>query len=59
MKTDKEIFVDMLKSTTIPFYLDGDDVNVENSFGMGYSGFSSCWSFDKNGKLESVGHYEN
>lgn len=60
MKTDKEIFIDLLKSANITYSVYADYVTVENSpYTTGYGGFTSSWDFDKDGKLISVGHYES
>lgn len=60
MKTDKEVFIELLKSAGILYSVNnnGNYVTVENSpCTTGYNGFDSSWDFNEDGKLISVGHY--
>lgn len=59
MKTQKELFIEMLVTTNVPHSISMNYVTVENfPDWTGYSGFCSCWEFDLDGKLISVGHFE-
>jgi hypothetical protein len=62
MKTDKEVFIELLKSADILYSVNnnGRYITVENSpYTTGFGGFCSCWDFNEDGKLISVGHYED
>ena len=61
MKTHKDLFIEMLKSSKIkiPYKVVDNGIEVDNSYNQGYSGLASFWAFDKEGNLLHVGHYES
>lgn len=59
MKTDKEVFIELLKSSGILYEVSYGHITVGNyPYGIGYDGLSSTWFFNEDGSLISVGHYD-
>jgi hypothetical protein len=59
--TDAGIKFEQLSDDVVAHYSqvqNGFGIQVENSDGMGYSGFTSVWLFDSEGNMIATGAYE-
>jgi hypothetical protein len=60
--TDRDMLTLLLMKWQVPFVLDGDDIQVEDSASStavtGYAGFYTVFEFDVNGDFLRMGAWE-